>query len=181
MSFQKKIFSLPDNTMVWFADEVFFEINSKISRTWCKKGQKITVKTNGVSGKDCVVGAINPYEGDSFFLQWDWIDSQVIEIFLKKLSELYPDKKHLVVLDNATYHKNQGNKNHPLPDSIELFFLPPYSPDYNFIEILWKVLRDDFFNNKFVKNLLELKDFVGNVLKNVMNTRNIVINVCGVT
>ena len=70
-------------------------------------------------------------------------------------------------MDNATYHKNQGRDDFHLPKNIELFFLPPYSPDFNFIEKLWKVLRDDFFNNKFFKNL--------------MNTKDIVLNVCNVT
>lgn len=181
MSFQKKIFNLPKNTMVWFADEVFFEVCSKVSYTWGPKGQKIIVKNNSSSGKDCVIGAIEPYEGKSFFLQWDWIDSRVIESFFKELSKLYPDKKHLIIMDNAAYHRNQGGEEYPLPKNIELFFLPPYSPDFNFIEKLWKVLRDDFFNNKFFKNILELKDYVSNILKNVMNTRDMVLNVCNVT
>jgi len=179
--FLKKVSNLPENTMVWFSDEVFFELCSKISYTWGPKGQQIFVKTNGSSGKDCVIGAINPYEGDSFFLQWDWIDSQVIEMFLKELSDLYPDKKHLIIMDNATYHKNQGSDDYPLPENIELFFLPPYSPDFNLIENLWKVLRDDFFNNKFFQNILELKGHVCDVFKNVMNTKQIVLNACGIT
>jgi hypothetical protein len=180
-SFQKKIFNLPENTMVWFADEVFFEVCSKISYTWGPKGQKIIVKNNSSSGKDCVIGAIEPYEGKSFFLQWDWIDSRVIESFFKELSALYSDEKHLIIMDNAAYHRNQGGEDYPLPKNIELFFLPPYSPDFNFIEKLWKVLRDDFFNNRFFKNTIELKDYVGGVLKKVMNTKEIVFNVCNIT
>jgi len=180
-NFQKKIFNLPKNTMVWFADEVFFEVCSKISYTWGLKGQKTIVKNNSSSGKDCVIGAIEPYEGKSFFLQWDWIDSRVVESFFKNLSEFYPDKKHLIIMDNAAYHRNQGGEEYPLPKNIELFFLPPYSPDFNFIEKLWKVLRDGFLNNNFFKNILELKDYVSGVLKKVMNTKEIVLNVCNVT
>lgn len=100
---------------------------------------------------------------------------------MKDLSELYPDKKHLVIFDNAKYHTNQGSEDYPLPKNVELFFLSPYSPDFNLIENLWKVLRDDFFNNKFFKNILELKDYVCGVLKNVMNTTQIVINACGIS
>ncbi|MEI8390545.1 MAG: transposase [bacterium] len=97
------------------------------------------------------------------------------------MSELYPDKKHLIIMDNAAYRRNQGGEEYPLPKNVELFFLPPYSPDFNFIEKLWKVLRDDFFNNKFFKNVLELKDYVSHVLRNVMKSRDIVLNICNVT
>ena len=166
--------------MVWFLDEVFFEVCGKISHTWGPKGKKIIVKNNGSGGKDCVIGAVTPYEGKSFFLQWDWIDSSVVQRFLQDLSALYPDKKHIVIMDNATYHKTQGNDEYPLPESIELWFLPPYSPDFNLIENLWKILRDDFFNNKFCKNLMELKDYVCNILKNLMNTTKTVLSTCGI-
>ena len=133
--------------MVWFADEVFFEVCGKISHTWGPKGKKIIVKNNGSSGKDCVIGAIEPYEGKSFFLQWDWIDSKVVEHFLKNLSELYPDKKHLIIMDNATYHKNQGGEDFPLPKNVELFFLPPYSPDFNFgVEIGGRYTTTDYLD-----------------------------------
>lgn len=179
--FSKKIYSLSENTMVWFADEVFFEVDGKISHTWGPKGQKIIVKNNGSGGKDCVIGAIDPYEGNSIFLQWDWIDSRTVARFLAELSKRYPDKKHLIIMDNAAYHKTQGNEDYPLPENIELLYLPPYSPDFNLIENLWKVLRDDFFNNKFVQNLLELKEHVCDVLKNVMNTKQIIFKACGIT
>lgn len=180
-NFQKKIFNLPKNTMVWFADEVFFEVCSKISHTWGPKGKKVVVKNNGSGGKDCVIGAINPCEGKSFFLQWDWIDSRVVQKFLQDLSALYPDKKHIIIIDNASYHTNQGSNDYPLPKNVELWFLPAYSPDFNLIENLWKKLRDDFFNNKFFKNILEIKDYVANILKNIMNTTQTVINVCGIS
>lgn len=179
--FLKKVSDLPDNTMVWFLDEVFFEVCGKTSHTWGPRGKKIIVKNNGSSGKDCVIGAVNPYEGKSFFLQWDWIDSRVVERFLKLLSRRYPDKKHIIIIDNATYHTNQGSVDYPLPKTVKLLFLPPYSPDFNLIETLWKVLRDDFFNNKFIKNISELKQLVSNVLKNVMNTTQTVLNACGIS
>jgi hypothetical protein len=77
--------------MVWFMDEVFFELCSKLSYTWGPKGERIVVKNNGSGGKDCIIGAIEPYEGKSFFLQWDWIDSRVVEKFLEDLTALFPE------------------------------------------------------------------------------------------
>lgn len=35
-------------------------------------------------------------------------------------------------------------------------FLPPYSPDFNPIETIWKVIKDRFFTQWFAKTLPEL-------------------------
>jgi hypothetical protein len=171
---------MDENTMLWFIDESYFALNSSVSYDWGEKGKKIVLKTNGSKGKDCVIGAVAPYEGNSFFLQWDWIDSSVVSTFLDELSKAYPDKKHLIMLDNASYHRSQGSDDFPLPTNIELMFLPPYSPDFNLIENLWKVLKDEFFNNELFKTLNELKDYVSYVLKLVMNQNEIVLAACGI-
>jgi hypothetical protein len=98
--FSKKIFSLDmEKTTVWFLDEVFISINPSISYDWGPKGKKIVLETNGSNGKDCIIGAIDPNDGKSFFLQWNWIDSEVVSNFLEELSRSYPNKKHIIILD----------------------------------------------------------------------------------
>ncbi|TAG52497.1 MAG: hypothetical protein EAZ27_12220 [Cytophagales bacterium] len=44
-----------------------------------------------------------------------------------------------------------------MKDFIELYFLPPYSPDLNVIEMLWKKTRRAVTDNRFFEKLDDLK------------------------
>ena len=68
-------------------------------------------------------------------------------------------KKILLVLDNARYHHAKMIQPwlEEMKDVIELFFLPPYSPDLNAIEMLWKKTRRAVTHNRFFESLDNLK------------------------
>lgn len=68
-------------------------------------------------------------------------------------------KKILLVLDNAKYHHAKIIQPwiHEMKDVLELFFLPPYSPDLNAIEMLWKKTRRAVTHNRFFESLDNLK------------------------
>jgi transposase len=68
-------------------------------------------------------------------------------------------KKILLVLDNARYHHAKIIQPwlENMKDVIELFFLPPYSPDLNAIEMLWKKTRRAVTHNRFFQSLDNLK------------------------
>ena len=67
-------------------------------------------------------------------------------------------KKILLVLDNARYH--HAKMLQPwleyVFDVLELFFFPPYSPDLNAIEMLWKKTRRNVTHNRFFLSIQEL-------------------------
>ena len=68
----------------------------------------------------------------------------------------------MVILDNARYHHARAlqpwlNK---YKKSIELMFLPPYSPDLNPIERVWKLTRRLCTHNQYFKDLSALVDAV---------------------
>lgn len=166
--------------MVWYLDEVFFGLDCSLSYSWMPKNTRMTIETNGERLKDCVIGTVCPKNGKTFFLQTEWMDSYVTSAFFKELADFYPDKKHLVIADNVSYHKSQGNKEFPLPDNIELFFLPAYSPDLNPIERLWKYFKDEFLNNSLFETLTKIKATVYEGLKNVLNSCDLVKSICAI-
>jgi len=59
------------------------------------------------------------------------------------LDKAKSENKILLVLDNARYHHAKKLKDYieSIKDRLELFFLPPYSPEINPIEMLWKKTR----------------------------------------
>ncbi|CJA60586.1 degenerate transposase [Streptococcus pneumoniae] len=58
--------------------------------------------------------------------------------FLEELSQAYPDDYLLFVMDNAIWHKSSTLK---IPTNIGFTFIPPYTPEMNPIEQVWKEIR----------------------------------------
>lgn len=76
----------------------------------------------------------------------------------KVLYEYQSAPKIIIVLDNVAYHHAKRIKawlqNHP---KLELFFLPPYSPDLNAVERAWWYMRKRITHNRYIKSLKERK------------------------
>ncbi|MDR2651112.1 MAG: transposase [Prevotellaceae bacterium] len=55
------------------------------------------------------------------------------------------------MLDNATYyHKKDVEAYRQKLGNIEFVFLPPYSPNLNIIERIWKFFKKKILYNKFI-------------------------------
>ena len=73
---------------------------------------------------------------------------QVVEAWLEELMTVLPkdaqDKvlPHVIVMDNASYHKNGKLEHIAQKHQCQLLYLPPYSPDLNPIEQCWAVLKN---------------------------------------
>jgi transposase len=81
------------------------------------------------------------------------------KIFLQKLlRKRKHGKKVLVIVDNARYHHSRTLKPWLKKNRcfIELLFLPPYSPDLNPIERVWKLTRRLCTHNQYFKSLDDL-------------------------
>ena len=89
-----------------------------------------------------------------------------MNIFLEDLSKQYPDDIILLCCDGAAWHKANALY---VPESICLFFIPPYMPEMNPIEQIWKELRRMGFRNevfatleKVVNRLCDLCSYCSN-------------------
>ena len=70
--------------------------------------------------------------------------------FLTLLRTKFPDKETIyLILDNASYNHAYRVKDAAREQKIILDYLPPYSPNLNPIERLWKFVRKKFFKDKY--------------------------------
>jgi len=66
----------------------------------------------------------------------------------KELRKSYPDWKEIVViLDNARYNHSTMSSEEVSLLNITSFFLPPYSPNLNLIERVWKFMKSEVLKN----------------------------------
>lgn len=148
--------------MIWCEDECHFHQNGTITRMWVPPEIKDPVIFQEPSHKKIsLFGSINTVNGQ-FVYRFSTIFNA--ETFLEHLNQILsyrpPNKKILLILDNARYHHARYirpwlEKNKRL---IELLFLPPYSPELNPTELIWKRTRYKATHNRYFPTIDSLCD-----------------------
>ncbi len=138
-----------------FQDEAGFGRINKPKYCWCKKGIRPSVPCHHIREYQYAFGAVEPLTGDSFFLVLPSCNTECTSLFLSELSKQYPDNMILLCCDGAAWHKA---KQLEIPDNIVLFFIPPYTPEMNPIEQIWKEIRKRGFRNEVFATLDKVID-----------------------
>ena len=138
-----------------FQDEAGFGRINKPRYCWCKKGIRPCVPCHHIREYRYVYGAVEPATGENCFLILPYCNTVCTNIFLQKLSDQYKDDMVLLCCDGAAWHKAKALV---IPDNIVLFFLPPYTPEMNPIEQIWKEIRKRGFKNEAFASLEKVID-----------------------
>ena len=129
---------------LYFYDESGFSLNSNIPYRWSIKGSPTPIPANRFSKRINVMGFLNTITKDLFSATaTSKVDSDVvIELFDKFAKHI--SKVTVVVLDNASIHTSKKFKAKITEweeKGLHLLYLPPYSPELNPIEILWREMK----------------------------------------
>jgi len=89
-----------------------------------------------------------------------------MNVFLRELSKQYPNDHILLICDGARWHKSQGLE---IPVNIHIDFIPPYTPEMNPIEQIWKELRKCGFKNEVFASLDAVVKRLCQVIRNISN------------
>lgn len=133
-----------------FQDETGFGRINKPKYCRCPQGVRPSVPCHHIREYRYVYGAVEPLTGESCFLVMPYCNTACMNIFLEELSKQYPDDIILLCCDGAAWHKANAPS---IPDNIRLFFIPPYTPEMNPIEQIWKELRKMGFRNEVFATL----------------------------
>jgi len=131
---------------VLFADELDVHLNPRIGRDWMLSGQQRLVLTPGQCQKAFVAGAYDPRTGRVICVDGDRKVSWLFLILLRALLESHRWARRIhLILDNYGIHKSQlvTALLRSIGTKIRLHFLPPYCPQENRIERLWKDVHDN--------------------------------------
>ena len=86
-----------------------------------------------------VYGAGAPTTGERCFLELPYLHAASFQIFVNAFAEAFPDRLNLLLLDHSGAHTAQRLT---FPANVRLVFLPPYCPELNPIERVWRDLKD---------------------------------------
>jgi DDE superfamily endonuclease len=108
-----------------------------------------------------VYGAVAPATGEHFFLELPSRNADMCQIFVEAFAQAFPDSLNLLLLDNSGAHTASRIR---WPDNVRAVWLPPYCPELNPIERVWRDLKDDMAWLQFA-NLEAQQDFVADLLR----------------
>jgi len=160
----------PDDEAVFFTDAVHPQHNTKATHGWIRKGQEHFVPTNSGRSRMNINGAINAHcPEEVVVVEADWINGDAVIALYQKLLDKYPDKTKLYVIsDNASYNFGEKVSDWLAQNPrIEQIFLPPYSPNLNLIERLWKFMRKKVINIKFYPKFKEFRRAILDFFENI--------------
>lgn len=136
--------TLPEDEAILFGDGVHPSHNVHATKAWIKKGQDKQVPTNTGRKRLNINGVLDIDKMETVVHFADTLNAQTTMDLFDKIQAAYPDKKkiHLIV-DNARYYKNKELQAYLRKRKcrIKIHWLPPYSPNLNFIERLWHFMK----------------------------------------
>ncbi|OGT68507.1 MAG: hypothetical protein A3H43_05920 [Gammaproteobacteria bacterium RIFCSPLOWO2_02_FULL_42_9] len=105
-----------------------------------------------------IFGCINIHTADFNYHQDHVFNAETYLNFLEQVAEKYCHQHIFYIQDNASYHKDkkvwQWFKDHR--NRIEVYNLPPYSPEFNATETLWHHTRMKGTHNRYFKSESEI-------------------------
>ena len=146
------------NDPVYFMDGSHPQHNSVGAYGWIRKGKIKELKSNTGRQRLNINSAFNIEELSAVSDYGDSINAQSTISLLKKVEFRHPDAESIyTICDNARYYRSRMVRNYLEKSKIKLIFLPPYSPNLNLIERLWKYFRKRVLYNKYYETFDEFK------------------------
>jgi len=145
-----------------FWDEAGFGRISDPASCWCPAGIRPTVGSHRIREYVYLYGAVDPSDGENFFMSLPHSNTLCTEVFLEGLSSRFPEDYIILCGDNAPWHLS---KEMVVPENIKLIFIPPYTPEMNPIEQIWAEIRKMGFKNKQFASLKQVVDKLEEVIK----------------
>ena len=169
--------------MLLYEDECSLSNTATIGYKWSAKGKQPEIKCKQRKReRQTVFGSYNFGTGQITINFSDKGNRYTFKKHLKKVLATYRQaSKVILVLDNVAYHHANRIKqwllHHP---KLELFFLPPYSPDLNAIERAWWYMRKKITHNRFLKTLNERKQMFWKMFSHFLKPNEELLNVCAI-
>ena len=162
-----------EKAVVYYADGVHPTHNSRSTYAWIEKGEQLEQPT--VSGRDRVNinGLLNAYDvTDVIAHDCDSVNAQSTRKVYEEALARHPEASCIYIIsDNARYYHNKELKEWAEGTKIRQIFLPPYSPNLNLIERLWRFLRKKVINTGFYRTKEEFRIAIRRFFDNIASFR----------
>ena len=148
---------LPADETICFMDGVHPTHNVQPAYGWIQKGIRKEVPTNSGRSRINFSGVLDVISHKVLIQEDKMLNAEATIGFFREIEAAYPRKKKVhIFCDNAGYYRNKAVTEYLQTSKIKLHFLPPYSPNLNPIERLWKWMKERVIYNTYYR---EFEDF----------------------
>jgi transposase len=128
---------------IFFGDEAGMRSDFHAGKTWAARGQTPIVTTTGARFGCNMISAISPRGAMRFMLVQGRVTSGIFITFLKRLIHNWPRSVFLII-DGHPVHKSAAVSKFiaSTEGRLQVFYLPPYSPELNPDEQVWNHLKN---------------------------------------
>jgi transposase len=147
---------------IYFGDAAHMRSDHHAGRTWGKKGETPVVLTTGARYRMSLISAVTSRGHMRFMIkETGGVNAEVFIEFLRRLM-IGSKNRIFIIVDRGSAHVAKKTKAFvaSLAGQLRLFYLPPYSPDRNPDELVWKHLKADTVGRTSITSLDDFKDKV---------------------
>lgn len=154
---------------VFFVDASHFVLSAFLGFVWCFV--RIFIKTPSGRQRFNVLGALNAITHEVITItNTTYINAQSVCELLKKLAQNTVNKPITLVMDNARYQRCKLVTEYAKSLDIDLLFLPPYSPNLNLIERLWRFVKKKALYSEYYEDFASFKQAIASTLDQAQTT-----------
>ena len=171
----------PERLQVWFWDESGFSLRVIRRKTWGRKGHRKKVTGQRRKGRVNIMGGLRYHDkkrinfvikkgnADVFYEQIKLLNAFLLQEWIEQGNKVESfinfSAKIVIILDNASFHKRKDilEKIEAEMPNIILEFLPPYSPDYNLIELVWHSTKE-YIAHRLFESVEQLEELLNKLL-----------------
>lgn len=164
------------NTVILCEDEMKLSTTTTLQKIWLPLGEYPKVEVCGSKKSKSVYGFLNLKTGQEHAYPAVWQNMYLTKEQLQKIRGVYPRQKFLLIWDGPGSHRGKEVTRFIQEDGrIEVIYFPPYTPELNPQERVWKKGRKEVSNNKFIPDV----DKVTNDFVNYLNDRRFPYSLLG--
>lgn len=149
-----------ENTIILCEDEMVLTSSTTTQKIWLPKGQYPPVmETNSTRKRKSFYGFLNLKTGVEHAFITDWQNMYITVEVLTKIRQIYPTEKLIIIWDNCGWHRGSKVTEWIKQDgNTQTIYFPPYTPELNPQEHVWKEGRRHITHNQHITKIEEIAE-----------------------
>jgi transposase len=144
---------------VYYGDGTHPQHNSMPSYGWLPKGEDTPLKSNTGRKRVNISGVLDADTQEVIIREETRLNADSTIEFFKLIERRNPQSKKIyIILDNAGYYKGDKIREYLKNSKIQILFLPPYAPNLNLIERLWKFFKKKVLYNRYYEKFEDFRN-----------------------